>query len=68
MFFCIFTFVILFILYLFCNFQIHSANRMNLMVGYFLGAALMLLAAVVEVVWGIDTEGKTLEEISAAEN
>jgi hypothetical protein len=41
---------------------------MNLMVGYFLGSALMLLAAVVEVVWGIDTEGKSLEEIEAAEN
>lgn len=41
---------------------------MNLMIGYFLGASLMLLAAVVEVVWGIDTEGKSLEEINAAED
>eukprot|EP00026_Physarum_polycephalum_P006821 Phypoly_transcript_06874.p1 GENE.Phypoly_transcript_06874~~Phypoly_transcript_06874.p1 ORF type:complete len:515 (+),score=65.89 Phypoly_transcript_06874:128-1672(+) len=47
---------------------IHSASRMNLMVGYFLGSSLMFLAAVVELAWGIDTEGKSLEEIEAAEN
>jgi len=45
---------------------IESEEKGNLVIGYMIGAALMIIAAVVEVVWGIDTEGKSLEEISAA--
>jgi len=45
---------------------IQTEQRGNLVIGYILGASLMILAAIVEISWGIDTEGKSLEEISAA--
>jgi len=46
---------------------IQSEQRVNLMLGYLLGAVLMILAAIMEMVWGIDAEGKSLEEISASD-
>jgi len=46
---------------------IESEKRINLVGGYFLGAGLMIIAAIIEVMWGIDCEGKSLEDISAAD-
>jgi MFS family permease len=43
---------------------IGSGKRENLFIGYSIGAALMAVAAIVEWVFGFDTEGKMLEEIS----
>ena len=43
---------------------IASGKRENLFIGYCIGAALMAVAAIVEWVYGFDTEGKMLEEIS----
>lgn len=45
---------------------IQTGQRENLVYGYLLGSALMIAAAIVEGLWGIDTEGKSLEEISEA--
>jgi len=46
---------------------VQSGQRVNLMMGYVLGAVLMILAAIMEIIWGIDAEGKSLEEITASE-
>jgi MFS family permease len=43
---------------------IETGNRWNLFGGYLFAAALMLGAAMVEAVWGVAAEGKSLEEVS----
>eukprot|EP01111_Echinosteliopsis_oligospora_P011115 TRINITY_DN3589_c0_g1_i2.p1 TRINITY_DN3589_c0_g1~~TRINITY_DN3589_c0_g1_i2.p1 ORF type:complete len:542 (-),score=113.52 TRINITY_DN3589_c0_g1_i2:2124-3749(-) len=47
---------------------IDSQKRINLVGGYIIGAGLMMIAAVVALIWGVDAEGKSLEEIDAAEH
>jgi len=49
------------------GYLIESEERINLVVGYFFGAGLMIFAAIIELMWGIDAEGKSLEEISSAD-
>jgi len=43
---------------------ISTGSRGSVAVGYFIGAALMIGAAVVEALWGIAAERKPLEEVS----
>ena len=43
---------------------IGTGDRYNLYYGYLFAAALMIGAAVVEAIWGVAAEGKSLEEIS----
>jgi MFS family permease len=43
---------------------IGSANRMNLFIGYLLGAALMIFAGIVAAIWGVAAERKSLESIA----
>jgi MFS family permease len=42
-----------------------QAGREQLAIGYFIGAGLMVFAAVVEAVFGVAAEGKSLESITA---
>jgi hypothetical protein len=42
---------------------IESHDRKHLFYGYLLGCGLMVLAAVVELIYGVDAENKSLEEI-----
>jgi MFS family permease len=42
-----------------------SQGRDALTYGYYAGATLMVLAAIVELIYGVKAEGKSLEEISA---
>jgi MFS family permease len=44
---------------------IETGSRHNIMWGYLVGAALMLIAAVVELVFGIAAERRPLEEVAA---
>jgi MFS family permease len=44
---------------------IDTGSRQNILWGYVLGGALMLVAAVVEVLLGIDAERRSLEDIAA---
>ena len=44
---------------------IDSGSRTHLLWGYILAAALMLVAAAAEAIWGVAAEGKSLEEITA---
>lgn len=44
--------------------QIATGSRGNLLIGYLIGGALMLFAAVVEFVLGVDAERKPLEEVA----
>ncbi|MGO9984882.1 MAG: MFS transporter [Rhodomicrobium sp.] len=43
---------------------IETGSRLSVFAGYILGAALMLIAAIVELIWGIAAEGKPLEEVA----
>src|SRR5262249_8239087 len=43
---------------------IGTGSRMSLFLGYFVGAVLMLGAAIVQWRFGIDSEGKSLEEVA----
>jgi MFS family permease len=43
---------------------ISTGSRGSVAIGYLIGAALMIGAAVVEVIWGIDAERKPLEAVS----
>ncbi len=43
---------------------IQTGNRYDLFGGYLFAAALMLIAAVMQAIWGVAAEGKSLEEIS----
>jgi MFS family permease len=43
---------------------ISTGSRGSVAIGYFIGAALMMGAAVVEAIWGIAAERKPLEEVS----
>jgi MFS family permease len=43
---------------------IQTGNRDYLFGGYLFAAALMIVAAVVQAIWGVAAEGKSLEEIS----
>jgi MFS family permease len=44
---------------------IQTGRPADLSIGYFIGAGLMLVAAVTEYVMGVDSEGKSLEEVAA---
>jgi MFS family permease len=44
---------------------IESGSRLNVLAGYLLGASLMIGAAIVEAVWGVAAEGKSLEDVAA---
>ena len=46
------------------GFLISTGSRGSVAIGYFIGAALMVGAAVAEALWGIAAEGKPLEEVS----
>jgi hypothetical protein len=39
-------------------------SRTGLLIGYLVGAAIMILGVLVEIVFGIDAEGKSLETIT----
>jgi MFS family permease len=43
---------------------IETHDRGNVFMGYLLGATLMLLAAAVQAVWGVDAQGKSLEAVA----
>jgi len=43
---------------------IDTHERGPVFFGYLIGAALMLLAAVVQAIWGVASEGKSLEEVA----
>lgn len=43
---------------------IESGQRINVFYGYLIGAGLMLLAGVVEMIWGVDSERKSLETVA----
>ncbi len=43
---------------------IQTGRRSDVLVGYLVGAALMVLAAVAAIVLGVDSEGKSLEQIA----
>jgi MFS family permease len=43
---------------------IESGSRASVAIGYFIGAALMIGAAVTESIWGVAAERKSLEEVS----
>ncbi|MGN2412708.1 MFS transporter [Pseudomonas syringae] len=43
---------------------IESGDRSNVLVGYLIGAGLMLLAALVQSIWGMAAERKSLEEVA----
>jgi MFS family permease len=43
---------------------IETGSRWSVFAGYLLGSALMIFAAIVEVVWGIAAERKPLEEVA----
>ena len=43
---------------------IATGSRMSVFLGYLLGAALMLIAAIVQLVFGVAAEGKPLEEVA----
>ena len=44
---------------------IESASRWNLFLGYLLGATLMVLAGVVQAIWGVAAERRSLESVAA---
>jgi MFS family permease len=44
---------------------IESASRWNLFLGYLVGATLMLLAGVVQAIWGVAAERRSLESVAA---
>ncbi len=43
---------------------IESGQRINVFYGYLIGAGLMLLAGGVEMIWGVDSERKSLEAVA----
>ncbi|WP_213881557.1 MFS transporter [Pseudomonas sp. dw_358] len=43
---------------------IESHDRNNVFIGYLIGAALMIAAAVVQAIWGVAAEGKSLETVA----
>jgi MFS family permease len=43
---------------------IDTGSRVSLFNGYLLGSGLMIAAAAVEAVWGVDAEGKSLEDVA----
>ncbi|OUM04750.1 MFS transporter [Pseudomonas syringae] len=43
---------------------IDTGERSNVLIGYLIGAGLMLLAALVQSVWGVAAERKSLEEVA----
>jgi MFS family permease len=43
---------------------IESGDRMNVFIGYLIGAALMIMAAVVQALWGVAAERKSLEHVA----
>lgn len=43
---------------------IQTQDRSNVLIGYLIGAALMLIAAVVQAIWGVASERKSLEEVA----
>ncbi|AHG40690.1 MFS transporter [Pseudomonas syringae CC1557] len=43
---------------------IESGDRSNVLIGYLIGAGLMLLAALVQSIWGMAAERKSLEEVA----
>jgi MFS family permease len=44
---------------------IETGSRFNVLAGYLLGAGLMIGAAIVEMIWGVAAEGKSLEDVAA---
>ncbi|WP_259755430.1 MFS transporter [Pseudomonas sp. GCEP-101] len=44
---------------------IETASRWNLFLGYLLGATLMLVAGVVQAIWGVAAERRSLESVAA---
>jgi len=43
---------------------IETGDRMNVFIGYLIGAALMIMAAVVQGIWGVAAERKSLEHVA----
>jgi MFS family permease len=44
---------------------IETANRDNVFIGYLIGAGLMILAGLVQAIWGVASERKSLESVAA---
>jgi MFS family permease len=44
---------------------IETANRENVLIGYLIGAGLMILAGLVQAIWGVASERKSLESVAA---
>ena len=44
---------------------IESGNRGPVAVGFLIGAAVMAIGGIAELLWGVDAEGQTLEDIAA---
>jgi MFS family permease len=47
------------------GFLIESGSRGSVFLGYLLGAALMIIAGIVEAIWGVAAERKSLESVAA---
>ena len=43
---------------------IESHDRTNVFIGYLIGAALMIFAGLVQAIWGVAAEGKSLEQVA----
>jgi MFS family permease len=43
---------------------IDTGSRMSLFMGYLLGAILMIIAGIIQWRWGVDAEGRSLEEVA----
>ena len=43
----------------------NGASRTGLAIGYVVGGGIMIIGGLVEIVFGIDAEGKPLEQIAA---
>lgn len=43
---------------------IDSGERSKVLIGYLIGAALMIMAALIQAVWGVAAERKSLEQVA----
>jgi len=50
------------------GFLIESKSKLNLFIGYCIGAGLMYIAAICTIFWGVEAEGKSLESLTQQTN
>ena len=48
-----------------CTLSTNGTNRTGLAIGYLVGGGIMIIGGLVEIVFGVNAEGKPLEEIAA---